>query len=54
MKTNKIPIKYLYKCDLWVTVYKDDDEAFNIWKNDIGIAEDRIIRLGKEDNFWEL
>ena len=42
------------KDDLWVTVYKDDDEAFNIWKNDIGIAEDRIIRLGKEDNFWEL
>ena len=42
------------KDDLWVTIYYNDDEAFNIWKNDIGIAEERIIRLGKEDNFWEL
>ena len=42
------------KEDLWVTVYKDDDEAFNIWKDVIGIPEEKIIRLGKEDNFWEL
>lgn len=37
---------------LWVTIHPNDDEAFNIWKNDIGISEDRIIRL--EDNFWEI
>lgn len=42
------------KEDLWVTVYKDDDEAYNIWKDVIGIPEEKIIRLGKEDNFWEL
>ncbi len=39
---------------LWATVYLDDDEAFNIWKNEIGLPEDRIVRLGKDDNFWEL
>ena len=42
------------KEDLWVTVCKDDDEAFNIWKDVLGIPEEKIIRLGKEDNFWEL
>lgn len=42
------------KEDLWVTVYLDDDEAFAIWKDDIGISEEKIVRLGKEDNFWEL
>jgi|LGOV01.1.fsa_nt_gb alanyl-tRNA synthetase len=40
--------------NLWATVYLDDDEAYEIWKNEIGIPEDRIIRLGKEDNFWEI
>ncbi|MDO5301594.1 MAG: alanine--tRNA ligase [Tissierellia bacterium] len=40
--------------DLWVTVYLDDDEAHDIWHHDIGVAEERIVRLGKEDNFWEL
>lgn len=39
---------------LWVTVYLDDDEAANIWHNVAGIPEERIVRLGKEDNFWEL
>ena len=38
---------------LYPSVYKDDDEAWNIWHNEIGIAEDRIFRFGKEDNFWE-
>lgn len=38
---------------LWVTVFHEDDEAFDIWKNDVGISPDRIVRLGKEDNFWE-
>lgn len=39
---------------LWVSIYEDDDEAFDIWNKEIGIHSDRIIRLGKEDNFWEL
>lgn len=40
--------------DLWVSVYLDDDEAYNIWEKEIGIPKERIVRLGKEDNFWEL
>ncbi len=40
--------------DLWVTVYLDDDEAFEIWERDINVPKERIIRLGKEDNFWEI
>ncbi|MCD5413868.1 MAG: alanine--tRNA ligase [Clostridiales bacterium] len=39
---------------LWVSVYLDDDEAFEIWNKKIGISNDRIVRLGKEDNFWEI
>lgn len=39
---------------LYVTVYKDDDEAFNIWLNDVKVAKSHISRLGKEDNFWEI
>ena len=31
----------------------EDDEAFNIWRDEIGVAPERIVRLGKEDNFWE-
>jgi len=38
--------------DLWVTVYLDDDEASDIWNKKIGIKEERIVRLGMEDNFW--
>ncbi len=38
---------------LWVTIYQDDDEAFDIWANEIGVDPARIVRLGKEDNFWE-
>ncbi|MBR6401332.1 MAG: alanine--tRNA ligase [Firmicutes bacterium] len=38
---------------LYVSIYQDDDEAFDIWHNKIGLAEDRIFRMGKEDNFWE-
>lgn len=38
---------------LWVTIYLDDDEAFDIWHGEVGIPADRIVRLGKEDNFWE-
>ena len=38
---------------LYPSIYLDDDEAFEIWNKDIGIAENRIFRFGKEDNFWE-
>lgn len=37
---------------LWVSVYKEDDEAYEIWKNEVGIAEKKIVKLGKEDNWW--
>ena len=39
---------------LWITVYKDDDEAFRIWQDQIGIPENKIIRLGDKDNFWQM
>ncbi|KAI4453587.1 alanyl-trna synthetase [Holotrichia oblita] len=39
---------------LYVSIYLDDDEAFDIWHKDIGLSPDRIVRLGKEDNFWEV
>ncbi len=39
---------------LWITVYKDDDEALNIWKNKIGVSEQRIIRMGEDTNFWTM
>ena len=39
---------------LWVTIYKDDDEAFNIWNKEIGIEKKRIVRLGEKDNFWAM
>lgn len=39
---------------LWVTIYHDDDEAFSIWNDEIGIPKERIVRLGREDNFWEI
>ena len=44
----------LDKEKLWITVYKDDDEAEEIWKNVIGIDPNRIARLGDEDNFWSM
>jgi len=40
--------------DLWVSVYQDDQEAFDIWKNKIGVSEGRIVRLGEKDNFWAM
>jgi alanyl-tRNA synthetase len=39
---------------LWVSVYKDDEEAFRIWRDVIGIKEERILKLGEEDNFWAM
>ena len=38
---------------LWITIYESDDEAEEIWEKSIGIPHERIIRLGKKDNFWE-
>ena len=38
---------------LWVSIYENDDEAFEIWTKKVGVSSDRIVRLGKEDNFWE-
>lgn len=38
---------------LWITIFESDDEAEQIWEKNIGIPHDRIIRLGKADNFWE-
>ena len=38
---------------LWVSIYEKDDEAFEIWTKKVGVSADRIVRLGKEDNFWE-
>lgn len=49
--TKKLEIN---KEDLWVTVFHDDDEAYNIWHDEIGMPAERILRQGKEDNFWEL
>ncbi len=37
---------------LWITIHTKDDEAFDIWRNDIGVSVDRIVRM--EDNFWEI
>ena len=38
---------------LWVTIYENDDETFDIWTKEIGVDPSHIVRLGKEDNFWE-
>ena len=38
---------------LWVSVYENDDEARDIWINEVGVKPERIVKLGKEDNFWE-
>ena len=39
---------------LWITVYRDDDEAWDIWHRQEGIPESRIMRLGEKDNFWAM
>ncbi len=44
-----LPIEHL-----WVSVFEDDDEAFNIWRDEIGVREERILRLGEKDNFWAM
>ncbi len=47
--TEELKIK---KDRLWVSVYKDDDEAYTIWKNKINVSAEKIIKLGDKDNFW--
>ncbi|MBQ6018923.1 MAG: alanine--tRNA ligase, partial [Clostridia bacterium] len=47
-KTLEMPVDKLH-----VSVYEQDEEAYNIWKNDIGVDPSHIVHLGKEDNFWE-
>ena len=47
-KTLEIPAELL-----WPSIYEEDDEAYAIWKDKIGVDESHIVRLGKEDNFWE-
>lgn len=44
----------LPKDKLWVSVYTDDDEAFAIWNKEVGVPAERIVRLGKDTNFWEI
>jgi alanyl-tRNA synthetase len=44
----------LSKDKLLVTIYHDDDEAFDIWSNQIGLSEDKIIRISTSDNFWSM
>ena len=44
----------LDKSRLYATVYKDDDEAFGLWKKVAGLADERIYRLGDKDNFWSM
>ncbi|MEU2948728.1 alanine--tRNA ligase [Nocardiopsis alba] len=39
---------------LWVTVYLDDDEAERIWREDVGVDPERIQRMGKEENYWDM
>jgi alanyl-tRNA synthetase len=38
---------------LWITIYEDDNEAFEIWNKEVGIPPEKIVRMGKADNFWE-
>ena len=42
----------LTKEKLWITIYKDDDEAFEIWNKTIGVPAERIVRMGMDSNFW--
>lgn len=48
-KVLEIPVERLY-----ASIYKEDDEAFEIWNKKVDLSPERIVRLGKEDNFWEI
>ncbi len=39
---------------MWVSIYLDDDEAYDIWHNDVGLPDEKIRRMGEEDNFWKV
>ncbi len=39
---------------IWASIYEDDEEAFDLWQNEVGMPAHKIVRLGKEDNFWEI
>ncbi|HBA33020.1 MAG TPA: alanine--tRNA ligase, partial [Gammaproteobacteria bacterium] len=39
---------------LWVTVYEEDDEAYDLWEQKIGVSKDRIARIGAKDTFWQM
>ncbi|MBN2516561.1 MAG: alanine--tRNA ligase [Deltaproteobacteria bacterium] len=47
-----VDVMGLPKDKLWITIYKDDDEAFEIWNKKMGVPADRIVRMGEKDNFW--
>jgi len=40
--------------NIWASIYEEDDEAYDLWHDHIGLEKERIVRLGKEDNFWEI
>jgi alanyl-tRNA synthetase len=44
----------LPKEKLWITIYKDDDEAFQLWQDVAGVKAERIVRMGEKDNFWQM
>ncbi len=44
----------LPKTDLYISVFREDDEAYDIWNKKIGVPEERLIRLGEKDNFWQM
>ncbi|MED7819921.1 MULTISPECIES: alanine--tRNA ligase [unclassified Francisella] len=48
-KEIKLPVE-----KLWVTIYATDEEAFDVWHNDIGLPKERIIRIDSSDNFWSM
>ncbi|XP_057815138.2 alanine--tRNA ligase, chloroplastic/mitochondrial isoform X4 [Cryptomeria japonica] len=50
-----LPLRSMFKLPaerLWISIFKDDDEAFRIWNDKVGVPEERIKRMGEEDNFW--
>ena len=47
-KVLEMPVDKIY-----ISVYQDDDEAYDIWTKELGVSPDHMVRLGKEDNFWE-
>jgi len=39
---------------LWITIYEEDEEAFKIWHDEVGLSEEKIVRMGKKENFWQI